>query len=71
MITNPTTEKLKIQEEKPTVNTNKNKKQQSMLIFISQRQESQHLNYGSWEENKFLPNIVMWEDEGVLYGKIC
>lgn len=35
MITNPTTEKLKIQEEKLTVNANKNNKQQSMLIFKS------------------------------------
>lgn len=50
MITNPTTEKFKIQEEKQIVNANKNNKQQSMLIFISQGQEK---CYGSWEENNF------------------
>lgn len=50
MITNPTTEKLKFQEEKPIVNANKNNKQQSMLIFISQGQEK---HCESWEENNF------------------
>lgn len=39
MITNPTMEKFKIQEEKPIVNANKSNTQQSMLIPINQGQE--------------------------------
>lgn len=53
MITNPITEKLKIQEEKPTVNAKKNNKQQNMVNLISKGQEKL---CGTWEESKSFPN---------------
>lgn len=57
MITNPTREKFKIQEEKPIGNANKNNKWQSMLIFASQGQEK---CYGSGEEDNFTLHSGIW-----------